>query len=213
MEEEAIWQLDWVNVSQRKQQTWKVALALLAGWSAFTGHAWAAELLDIQVSTTDGLYVMESESILDASVPSVFQVLLDYENFTQLSSVYEQSRYLEPGPDGLPRVYTLAQGCMLFVCRSVEKVERLETRSNSRIVATVIPEFSNLEQGVTEWVLRADGKSTRLAYRMELVPRFWVPPLIGPPIIRYVLAKGGEEALQRLEAAASELDLAHASPD
>jgi len=178
-----------------------------------TGLAGAAELVDIQVSNTDNQYFMESESVLKASVPSVFKVLLDYDNFTKLSSVYEESRYLESGPDGAPRVYTLAQGCMLFVCRDVEKVERLEIRPNQRIVATVIPEYSNLEQGVTEWLLTADGENTRLIYRMELTPRFWVPPLIGPPIIRYVLAKGGEQALQRLEAAAHQLDVAHSSPD
>jgi hypothetical protein len=200
-------------VSQDRFTGWPIAFALLAGLTLFTSLAGAAELVDIQVSNTDNQYFLESESVLKASVPSVFKVLLDYENFTKLSSVYEESRYLESGPDGAPRVYTLAQGCMLFVCRSVEKVERLETRFNRRIVATVIPEYSNLEQGVTEWLLTADGENTRLVYRMELTPKFWVPPLIGPPIIRYVLAKGGEEALQRLEAAANELDLAHSSTD
>jgi len=192
---------------------WSVVFALLAGTVFCPGLASAAELLDIQVSNTDDRYFMVSESILEASVPSVYQVLLDYDNFTRLSSVYEESRYLAPGPDGAPRVYTLAQGCMLFVCRNVEKVERLDTRSNQRIVATVIPQFSNLEQGVTEWVLTADGENTRLVYRMELTPKFWIPPLIGPPIIRYVLIKGGKDALQRLEAAARELDVAHLSPD
>ena len=77
----------------------------------------------------------------------------------------------------------------------------------------VIPQFSNLEQGVTEWMLTADGENTRLVYRMELTPKFWIPPLIGPPIIRYVLTKGGKDALQRLEAAARELDVAHSSSD
>ena len=192
---------------------WPASLALLVSVTFSTGLAGAAELVDIQVSNTGNQYFLESESLLKASVPSVFKVLLDYDNFTKLSSVYEESRYLESGPDGAPRVYTLAQGCMLFVCRDVEKVERLEIRPNQRIVATVIPEYSNLEQGVTEWLLTADGENTRLIYRMELTPRFWVPPLIGPPIIRYVLAKGGEQALQRLEAAAHQLDVAHSSPD
>ena len=200
-------------MNQDRFPGWSVAFALLAGLTFCASLAGAAELVDIQVSNTDNQYFLESESVLKASVPSVFKVLLDYDNFTKLSSVYEESRYLESGPDGAPRVYTLAQGCMLFVCRSVEKVEYLETRFNRRIVATVIPEYSNLEQGVTEWLLTADGENTRLVYRMELTPKFWVPPLIGPPIIRYVLAKGGEEALQRLEAAANELDLAHSSTD
>lgn len=159
----------------------------------------ASEVLSLEVSSHDNRYVLDSETYLDASVQSVFEVLLDYDNFTRLSSVYQESRQLGLGPDGAPRVYTLARGCILFVCRSVEKVERLDTRPYVRIVATVIPQLSNLEQGVTEWVLNPDGAGTWLSYRMELVPKFWVPPLIGPPVIRYVLAKGGKDALQRLE--------------
>jgi hypothetical protein len=167
----------------------------------------ASELISLQVSNQDELYQMESESFLRASAPSLFQVLMDYDHFTDLSSVYEESRQLGLGPDGAPRVYTLAQGCMVFVCRSVEKVERLDTVPNRRIVATVIPELSNLHHGVTEWVLTPEQGGTRLSYRMELVPKFWVPPLIGPPIIRYVLAKGGRDALQRLEEMARQRDL------
>jgi uncharacterized protein YndB with AHSA1/START domain len=167
----------------------------------------AAELLSLHVSNQDDLFVLESESLLQASPRSLFQVLMDYDHFTELSSAYTESRHLGLGPDGAPRVYTLASGCMLFVCRSVEKVERLETVPGQRIVATVIPELSNLQQGITEWVLTPDKGGTRLFYRMELVPRFWVPPLIGPPIIRYVLEKGGKEALQNLEDIARQRDL------
>lgn len=176
---------------------------LLSCLALAAGAGQAAELRSLQVSNQGARYTLESEAFLDAPVPAVYRVLLDYENFTQLSSVYEQSRHLPPGPDGKPRVYTLAEGCILFVCRQVEKVETLHVEPNRRIVATVVPGLSNLEAGVTEWMLAPDGRGTRLRYRMELTPAFWVPPLIGPPVIRYVLAKGGEEALQRLEARAA----------
>ena len=184
-----------------------ILLLLLSVKSVF-----ASDVLSLEVSSNDDRYVLETETYLQASVQSVFEVLLDYDNFTQLSSAYQESRQLGPGPDGAPRVYTLARGCMLFVCRSVEKVERLDTEPNHRIVATVIPKLSNLQQGVTEWVLEADGAGTRLSYRMELVPKFWVPPLIGPPVIRYVLAKGGKNALQKLENLARERDGLPPSP-
>jgi hypothetical protein len=185
---------------------WRLAAILLLLLSARSGLS--SEIISLQVTSHDDQYLLESETYLQASVPSVFQVLMDYDNFTHLSSVYEESRQLGPGPDGAPRVYTLARGCILFVCRSVEKVERLDAEPNQRIVATVIPKLSNLEQGVTEWVLKSDGAGTRLSYRMELVPKFWIPPLIGPPIIRHVLAKNGTDALQRLENLARERDLA-----
>lgn len=176
-------------------------ILLLSSRSSF-----ASEVISLQVSNQGDLYVLESENYLEASVQSVFQVLMDYDNYTRLSSVYKESRQLAPGPDGAPRVYTLARGCIVFVCRSVEKVERLNTETNRRIVATVIPELSNLQQGTTEWVLNSAADGTRLSYRMELLPKFWIPPLIGPPVIRYVLAKGGKNALQRMENLARERD-------
>lgn len=193
-----------------KESTW-LTVAIVSLVLLLPSGPQAAELVSLAVSNNEDEYLLESVTHLDASVESVFQVLMDYDNFTQLSSVYEQSRYLEPGPDGVARVYTLAQGCILFVCRNVEKVERLVSVPDSRIEATVIPELSNLEEGVTTWQLSAHGDGTRLIYRMELVPKFWVPPLIGPPIIRYVLAKGGEEALQRLEDMARKRDSARGS--
>jgi len=163
----------------------------------------AADLRTLTVSSDQGRYVLESETYMAASLGASFQVLMDYDHFTEISSVYQQSRYLEPEADGTPRVYTLARGCLLFVCRDVEKVERLSVvEPDRRIVAEVVPELSNLEESITEWRLEKEGEGTRLFYRMELVPKFWVPPLIGPPIIRYALARGGEEAVQRLEALA-----------
>ncbi len=127
-------------------------ILLLSARSAF-----ASEVISLQVTNQGDLYMLESENYLEASVQSVFQVLMDYDNYTRLSSVYQESRQMAPGPDGSPRVYTLARGCILFVCRSVEKVERLDTDPKRRIVATVIPELSNLQQGATEWVLSSDG--------------------------------------------------------
>jgi len=165
--------------------------------------AQAADLRTLTVTSDQGRYVLESETYMAASRAASFQVLMDYDRFTEISSVYKQSRYLEPESDGTPRVYTLAKGCLLFVCRDVEKVERLSVvEQDQRIVAEVVPELSNLEESVTEWRLEREGEGTRLFYRMELVPKFWIPPLIGPPIIRYALAKGGEQAVQRLEALA-----------
>jgi hypothetical protein len=177
------------------------------------GAAFASEVISLQVTNRGDLYMLESENYLEASVESVFQVLMDYDNYTRLSSVYQESRQMAPGPDGSPRVYTLARGCIVFVCRSVEKVERLDIDPERRIVATVIPELSNLKQGETEWVLSADGAGTRLTYRMQFVPRFWIPPLIGPPMMRHVLARSGADDLQQLENLARDRDLAQPDMD
>lgn len=179
------------------------------GWllacAALSPAAGAAELHSLVVTHEQGRYVLDTDTTLQAAPAAVFEVLLDYEHYDRISSVYKKSRYLEPEPDGTPRVYTLTQGCILFVCREIEKVERLlVSREQWRIVAEVVPEQSNLEYSVTQWQLAPEGEGTRLRYRMELVPRFWIPPLIGPPIIRWALARGGEGALARLELLAQE---------
>ena len=63
-------------------------------------------------------------------------------------------------------------------------------------MATIVPEFSNFRSGYANWALREEGGGTHLLFTTQLEPSFWVPPLIGPWLIRYKLR---EEALQSVD--------------
>ena len=47
-------------------------------------------------------------------------------------------------------------------------------------------------------------EGTLLTYKFEMVPDFWVPPLLGPYLIKRALITGGRKAANRLEVIAIE---------
>lgn len=170
----------------------------------------AAEIRSVDVTYEDGRYYLVSETWFDAPARGLFDVLTDYDRFTRISSVYKESRFLQPAPDGTPRALTRVEGCVLFFCQSMSRVERLEIAPDmTKIRAVVEPENSDFEHSVATWEFRQEGGGTLVDYRLVMEPGFWVPPVIGPYIMKRRLRRGGEDAIERIErlARASEADL------
>ena len=67
--------------------------------------------------------------------------------------------------------------CAAFFCRTIERVENVLHRPGE-LLATVIPERSELRSGVTRTAWRAEGSGTLVTYEAEFVPDFWVPDII-----------------------------------
>lgn len=166
--------------------------------------AQGAEIRRVDVEHAGERYYVDSESLVEAPIESVYAVLTDYEHFERISSVFTASRVLEPVVDGRGLVYTRAEGCLLFFCQTVERVETLEVDPVTDIVATADPERSDLRFSRAHWQLETAGAGTRVRYRLELEPDFWVPPVIGPWAIRRSLTRNGAEAVDRIELLARE---------
>ena len=177
-------------------------LAALCLACLLAAEAFAAEVVSVEVTRKKRQYFIESETFVEAPVDQVYEVLLDYEHYTRLSSTFKESGYLERNEDGSGIVFTKTEGCVLFMCRSMTRVERLTTVPNEQIVLTIIPEQSNLSSGSAEWRFVSEPTGTRLFYRADMEPEFWIPPVIGPMAIRYWLRKGGEATVRRVERAA-----------
>jgi hypothetical protein len=178
-------------------------LAALGLWPALAG---AAEILSFDLEREAQRYRVVSETYIDAPVAAVYGVLIDYERYDRISSVFKEARYLERNPDGSGLVYTKARGCIAFFCQTVERVEQLDVVPQTQIVATVIPERSDTRYSRARWLLAPRGPGTLLRYELEMEPDFWVPPLIGPPLVRRALRQGGARAAVRVE------NLARAAP-
>lgn len=180
------------------------AIALLAAAAAST-----ATIESIEVDREEGMYSLHAETMLTASPEAIRAVLTDYERFGRISSVYKEYGYLEPQPDGTPTVFTRMEGCIMrFFCKSMTRVERLEVNSTSHIRTVTLPEESDFKHSVSEWFIEPVGDGTRMVYTLEMVPDFWVPPVIGPPILERTLKQGGGAAIERIERLALEMDAA-----
>src|SRR4029077_11179354 len=107
---------------------------LLVG-ASFACTAWAANLRSVEVSRDSGRYHLVAETHLAAPPAAIRQVLLDFDHdrYQRISEVYKESGYLPPDSDGTPIVYTRVEGCLLFFCRSLRRVERLEVATPNLI--------------------------------------------------------------------------------
>jgi hypothetical protein len=176
--------------------------ALLIGATAAT-----ATLDSIDIGRDGGVYSLYAETFLDASPASIASVLLDYERFGRISSVYKEYGYLDPLPDGTPVVFTRMEGCLLKVfCKSMTRVERLEVAEPGHIRTVTLPERSDFKRSISDWSLLPEADGTRLTYSLEMEPDFFVPPVVGPLMLKRTLRRGGGRAIERIERLAQAVD-------
>lgn len=176
------------------------ALALAAG------SVVAAELRSVEVERDGGRIVIGSETFIAAPPAAVFEILADYEGFQRISNVFDETRFIERDSVGNGVVYSRASGCVLFFCKTIERVERLTVEPGRRIDAVAIAERSDVEYSVAHWTFEPEDGGTRLLYRIEFEPSFWVPPVLGPLIIRNKLRSRGAVAAVRVEELAREIN-------
>jgi hypothetical protein len=174
----------------------------------------AATIDELDVTRQRGRYLLEAEARLAATPESIYEVLTDFDDnrYSRISRAYKESRYLKPAADGTPLVYTRLEGCALWHCMSLERTERLETDAPYRIKSITLPEGSNFKYSTSEWLLEHDGEDTKMIYKLEMEPDFFVPPLLGPWYLKRTLAQGGQRAVLRIERLARELDGRHVEP-
>ncbi|MDH3648014.1 MAG: SRPBCC family protein [Gammaproteobacteria bacterium] len=155
---------------------------------------------------------MASETYMDAPPDAVFKILADYDGFTRISKIFTETRYLERDEIGNGLVYSRAEGCVLFFCTKLERVEQLTVIPGREIVAVALPEQSDVDYSIGRWVLEPEGDGTRVLYGLEFKPSFWVPPLLGPLILRSKLRSRGREAADRVEELANASQIHSAAP-
>ena len=148
------------------------------------------------------MYFVTADMQVTAPRDMVFSMLADYEGLDNLSSRFKESRVLEPAADGAQRIYTRVEGCVWFFCRSISRYAQLTLLPPGEIRAEVEPEGSDLYLGRERWLLEHSGAGTRIIYTHELDPKFWVPPLIGPYVLKRTLRGDALAVAERMEAIA-----------
>jgi hypothetical protein len=180
----------------------RVRIAIIAAAAAVcASSAQPATIRSLDVSRERGRYHLVADTHLDAPPSAIYGVLTDYDDdgFGRISSIYKESGYLAPDSDGTPIVYTLVEGCLLFYCRSMRRVERLEVDAPRFIRTTALPERSDFKYSRSEWTLEPEDGGTKVTYRLDMEPDFWLPPFVGPWFLKKILLRGGIRAVEQIE--------------
>jgi len=171
----------------------RIYLTLLVAL-AVSVSATASGVSRVEVSYKDGEYRVQVEAFFTASEDVVFDILTDYNSWHGLSDMIVSSAVEGVDEDSRHRVRMVARGCVLAFCKTVEQVQWMEIGADGSITAFVVPEESDLRSGWAHTRLESVGGLTRFNHEMTLVPDFWVPPLIGPAVIRYKLRREAEDS-------------------
>lgn len=173
--------------------------ALLACWTA---AAAGADLRSVSVEKVGDRYHLVSKAWFAASKQELYRVLTDYDLFVKFTSAFVDTRNVEPDELGRPRFYTRMEGCVLMFCKSFIREGYLILKPIDEIIAISLPGSSDFEYSRERWRLEAEGNGTLMTYDFVMEPSFWVPPIIGPFMIKRTLREGGVDAIDRIEALA-----------
>ena len=116
----------------------------------------------------------------------VWAVLADFEHFADFVPNMQVSRIVsKPGePLRIEQKGKSRYGLLSFSYESLREVELLPYETiKSRAIK------GNMKKMETLTRLSAEGDGTRISYHNEVVPEFWLPPLIGPEFIRHEVAE------------------------
>ena len=179
---------------------WLVMASLL-----MSGATAAAELRSITVDYDKGRYSVASEVWFDAPLAQVFEVFRQWDLSTQFSSAIVESRDIPADDNGRLGYYVRNQGCLLFFCKSFVRQGHVEMEVNEELRAIADPAVSDFKMSNETWRFVAEGRGTIVTYQLLMEPDFWVPPGIGPYLIKRKFRNNGGDAIDRIEAIAKGL--------
>ena len=91
------------------------------------------------------------------------------------------------------------EGCLLFFCKSFVRQGYVELEVNEELRAFANPELSDFKLSNETWTFVAEDGGTVVSYRLLMEPDFWVPPGIGPYLIKRKFRNNGGDAIDRIE--------------
>jgi len=167
-------------------------LWVLAGCLLFAGAARAAGVVALRVERHGDRYRLAMRMNLEMPARELRAIITDYAHLARLNPAIIESKVLAR-KDGVTRVRTVVRGCIAFFCFDVHQVQDVRASADGEIIAVTVPALSDFRYGLARWRIIPRGAACRLDLEAVIVPSFWVPPIIGPWLIRH---KMRDEALR-----------------
>ncbi|MDX1443269.1 MAG: SRPBCC family protein [Gammaproteobacteria bacterium] len=175
--------------------SWVVAFLSVA-----TPPANAAEMRELTVDWQDEIYSILAIADLDAPIDAVRRVLVDVEHYHWITGAIRESTLLDRQDATEVTIYTRMEACFGPFCKEVEQVQRVNFSERNVIRLTSLPQYSDVKFGESFWQLEAlDDGRTRITWSLQMEPDFWVPPLIGPALVRSGLREEGRDTIRGIE--------------
>lgn len=97
----------------------------------------------------------------------------------------------------------LMQQCVIGICFDLQFVEHVEATGDGILELTQVRNAGSFREGRARWQVGAvAANTTRLTMEADQVPSFWIPPVIGPFLMRRAFLREVGDTILRIEAIA-----------
>lgn len=176
-----------------------IARLVVSLWCLGIAQVQAGEVLNVMVERFDQRYIVEIDARFNASAERLRELLTDYPNLNRINDSIKRSEVLEINSPQHHSVRTEARVCVAMLCKKIVQVQDVSVLPDGNILATIRATRSDFSYGVARWEFWKEGTTTRMRFRSELEPSFWVPPLIGPWLIQRGLQNEALKSVANLE--------------
>lgn len=164
------------------------------------GTVYAGQVHDASVDYKDGVYSLKLDVEIEGDFEAVRAIVTDYDNLEQLNDTFIESTMISTPDNSLKRRRIIASSCFLIFCFKIKIVEDVEEIGREIIVTTMIPEQSDFKSGKATWQVSPIGADrSRIQFYGEEEPSFWIPPIIGPLLVKRKIMKEALETIHQIE--------------
>lgn len=149
----------------------------------------AGSVLESTVDYDGDIFEMSVVALIDAPPEQVLNALTNYQHLSRVNPDIIESEILLVYSPTRHRVRSLLKTCILFFCKRIRQVQDITQVSDRVIEAVNLPEDSDFVYGTMRWELAVQGDATRMRFDAQFKPAFWMPPLIGPWLVKQKLAR------------------------
>jgi len=136
---------------------------------------------------------------LDADVETVAAIVTDFDRLHRLNDGIKASRVLERYDEHHVKRLIDGRQCVLMFCFELRLVEDVRV-TPGHIHARVIPGAGSFRDGHMDWHYTAlDAGRTRISFRAAQTLDVWVPPVIGPLVLKRVFLREVRETCTNIE--------------
>jgi ribosome-associated toxin RatA of RatAB toxin-antitoxin module len=176
-------------------------------WVALQAHA--SQVRDVAVARAGEAFLITMHLVMDAPPPAVFRALQDYAAMARFNPDLQAVRVEPTGADHRVRLFTTIHTCVLVFCKTMhqEQIMTANASSDGGVLDAALVS-GDFKGGHGRWLVKpcpTPSTLTCMDVRIELVPAFWVPPVIGPWVMRRKMDEEARRTSAGLERTARNL--------
>lgn len=160
--------------------------------------AWAVDIEHLSVVRKGRAFATHAVFFVDVPRETLVRSASDFERMAHINPAV-LSTAVQMRPSGDRRVTTTLRDCVSAVCRTVVLVEDVRTAASGELSSRVVPGAGDFSWGRASWRFDDHAGGTRVHYRGEIKPSFWVPRLIGSGAFKRSLKRQVTATALRLE--------------